>query len=92
MIWALVITSLILLLLALYLASLSRHQKSARGDLQLTGRQALVEKQLQPEGTILVRGEIWQARSRTGEVLATDSVVRIVGAQDHLLIVDRDYR
>ena len=88
MVWVVATFVLIVVLMALYLAALSRHRKSATGDLHLTGSRARVEKQLDPEGTILVQGELWRARSASGEVLTTDSVVRIVGTEKHLLLVE----
>lgn len=91
MVWVVATFVLIVILVALYLAALSRHRKSATGDLHLTGSRARVDKPLDPEGTILVQGEIWRARSVSGEVLITDSVVRIVGTQDHLLLVEPEH-
>ncbi len=87
MVWLLGTFFLIVILVALYLAATSRHRKSATGDLHLTGAWARVERQLNPEGTILVQGELWRARSVSSEVLMTDSMVRIVGTQGHLLLV-----
>lgn len=76
------------LLLMLIVLALSRHKKSGAGDVELLGAVALVETSLAPEGSVLVRGELWRARSRTGKDIERGSRVRIVGASQHLLEVE----
>jgi membrane-bound serine protease (ClpP class) len=76
------------LALALTAVALSRHKKGGSGDLDLLGSVASVETSLAPEGSVLVRGELWRARSRTGENLERGRAVRIVGASQHLLEVE----
>jgi membrane-bound serine protease (ClpP class) len=63
------------------------NKKSETGALHLIGAMALVQTELVPEGTVLLRGEIWSARSHDGRVIAADSKVRILSARDHLLLV-----
>ena len=83
-----VLTVSVIALLA-YVAFHSRHKKSSKGSLRLVGRLASVEKDLRPEGFILVEGELWPARSRGGKFIARGSAnVRIIGARDHLLEVE----
>ena len=66
-----------------------RHRKAADGELELIGSIASVEKTLEPEGSVLVHGELWCARSRTSESLACGrNNVRIIGATGHLLEVE----
>jgi membrane-bound ClpP family serine protease len=72
----------------LYIAALSRHRKAATGELQLVGAFGSVEKVLEPEGSVLVGGELWRARSRTGVTLSRGHRVRVVGASSHLLEVE----
>ena len=86
--------SLILLLLGagfivacLLVAAMSRHQKSALRPLQLEGRIAVVLEALEPEGAVLVCGELWRARARGGDRIARGRV-RIVGARGHWLEVE----
>jgi membrane-bound serine protease (ClpP class) len=69
-------------------AALSRHKKSGAGDVQLIGLTAVVETRLDPEGTVLVRGELWRASSNDGSVIAPKYKVRIIGTRDHLLVVE----
>jgi membrane-bound serine protease (ClpP class) len=69
-------------------AVLSKHKKSASGDIQLVGLTAVVETKLDPEGTVLVRGELWRASSNDGSIIAPKYKVLVVGARDHLLVVE----
>ena len=67
--------------------AVSRHQKSAGRPLDLEGRVALVLEALEPEGSVLVGGELWRARARNGDRIARGQV-RIVGARGHWLEVE----
>jgi membrane-bound ClpP family serine protease len=68
----------------------SRHKKDARVPLELIGRVATVERDIDPEGAVLVRGELMPARSRTGATIlrATCPRVRVVGARGYCLVVE----
>jgi membrane-bound serine protease (ClpP class) len=68
--------------------ALSRHKKAGSGDIKLVGEIAHVDTKLEPEGTVLVRGELWRARSQDGSVISSHARVRIVGFQDHLVLVE----
>jgi membrane-bound ClpP family serine protease len=72
------------------LAAASRHKKSAGTPLDFIGRVGTIEKDLTPEGAVLVAGELMTARSRTGEKILRESGtrVRIVGARGHCLVVE----
>jgi membrane-bound serine protease (ClpP class) len=76
------------LVLALVIVAVSRHQKAAMGELDLMGALASVETTLEPEGSVLIRGELWRARSRTNANVARGQTVRVVGASSHLLEVE----
>ncbi len=76
------------LVLALFVVALSRHKKGGVGDVDLMGAVAVVETSLAPEGSVLVRGELWRARSSTGESMERGREVRIVGASQYLLEVE----
>jgi len=43
---------------------------------------------LEPEGAVLVGGELWPARARNGDRIAHGGRVRIVGARGHWLEVE----
>ena len=88
--WQIVLAAALIagLVLALIVIALSRHKKSGVGELNLLGAVALVQTSLAPEGSVLVRGELWRARSRTGAMVECGRAVRIVGASQHLLEVE----
>ncbi|MFL6207522.1 MAG: NfeD family protein [Pyrinomonadaceae bacterium] len=84
-------SSLFLLLCAvlIVLAAWSRHKKSAARVLDLTGRVGSVVAALRPEGAVLVAGELWRARVRSGGHIEHGRV-RVVGARGHLLEVEAE--
>lgn len=65
-----------------------RHKKQSSADVILVGRRGCVTEQLDPEGAVIVDGELWRAVSHDGVSLATGRWVRVRGAQDHLLVVE----
>jgi membrane-bound ClpP family serine protease len=68
--------------------ALSRHQKSGSRAIKLIGELATVETGLNPEGTVLVCGELWCAKSADGGAILSGLRVRVVGFQDHLALVE----
>ena len=76
------------MLVALFIVAMSRHKKAAVGDLDLVGAMASVTTTLEPEGAVLVRGELWRAHSRTGAKIERGRDVRVVGASQYLLEVE----
>jgi membrane-bound serine protease (ClpP class) len=79
---ALVITGVVLV------ALLSRRKKASVGEPRLLGARGSVETTLRPEGSILIRGELWRARSRSGSLIERGQEIRVVGASGHLLEVE----
>ncbi|MDQ1589587.1 MAG: NfeD-like C-terminal, partner-binding [Pyrinomonadaceae bacterium] len=79
---------LVVCLIALVVAAMSRHQKSAGRPLHVEGRVGVVAEALEPEGAVLVDGELWRARSRSGVRIARGGRVRVVGARGHWLEVE----
>ena len=63
------------------------HRKGAGGPLGLEGRVGSVLNPLEPEGAVLVDGELWRARTQSGERIVRGRV-RIVGARGHWLEVE----
>ena len=63
-------------------------KKSGTGDIKLIGEVARVDTTLDPEGTVIVVGELWRAKSRSGAVIAPQTQVRVVGFEDHLAVVE----
>jgi membrane-bound serine protease (ClpP class) len=86
-----VLTSLLLaglLIAIIWVAALSRHKKASTSRLDLMAAEAVVETALKPEGSVLIRGELWRARSRLGVCLERGQSVRVVGTRGHLLEVE----
>ncbi len=84
----LVIMAIFIAFVATLAAALSRHKKAGAGDVKLVGEFATVETTLAPEGTIIVSGELWRARSGDGGVISSEARVRIVGFKDLLAVVE----
>jgi membrane-bound ClpP family serine protease len=84
------IVALVVVAACAVVAAASRHKKGALAPLELIGRVATVERDLDPEGAVLVCGELMPARSRDGEKItrATCPRVRVVGARGHCLEVE----
>jgi membrane-bound serine protease (ClpP class) len=81
------IVSVLALVVAALIAALSHHKKAGTGVIKLMGETGWVDTQLDPEGTVLVHGELWRAKSSDGSVILSHASVRIVGFQDHLVLV-----
>jgi len=79
------------LALLAYVAHVSRHKKSSKRMPSLVGSVATVERTLEPEGFVLVDGELWRARLRDGVgVVRERESVRVVGASGYVLEVERE--
>lgn len=71
------------------IAAASRHKKKSTGSLHLVGRLARVETDVDPEGAVIVDGELWRARlSGEGKAMRRGSLARVVGAHGHMLEVE----
>ena len=69
--------------------SLWKHKKSGTGKVQVLGANALVESELNPEGTVLIGGELWRARSLDGTTIPANQRVEVAGLEGHLVLVKR---
>jgi membrane-bound serine protease (ClpP class) len=75
--------------LAAYVVHASRQRKYSRAPLNLVGRVGSVERALEPEGFVLIEGELWRARVRGGGPVGRDGRgVRVVGASGCVLEVE----
>jgi len=54
----------------------------------LISSQGIVDSSLDPNGSVLVDGELWLARSLNGNSIPTRTRVTVVAVKDHLLLVD----
>ena len=77
------------LLLAIAGISLWKHKRSGMGRVQLLGATAYAQTELDPEGAVLIAGELWRARSFDGTSIAANEQVEVVKVQGHLLLVKR---
>lgn len=68
--------------------ALYRHKKDGSGDISLIGEIAHVDIELNPEGTVIVGGELWRAKSNDGALIAARAQVRVIGFEDHLAVVE----
>ena len=87
----LILTSILALTVTLSLAivvALYRHKKASRGPIMVIGQTGEVTSDLAPEGTVLVHGELWRARSRDGCTLREKTAIRVVGIEGHLMAVE----
>ena len=77
------------LALLAYVVHSSRQKKYSRLPLNLVGRVASVERTLDPEGFVLIEGELWRARVRGQAVVERGGPrVRVVGASGCVLDVE----
>ena len=83
----LLLFGVVFIIACIVVAAMSRHQKSAARPLLPQGRVGVVLEALEPEGAVLVDGELWRARARGGESIARGRV-RVVGARGHWLEVE----
>ena len=77
------------LFLAIAVISLWKHKKSGMGPVQLLGASAYAQTELNPEGAVLIAGELWRARSLDGTSIAANEQVEVVQVQGHLVLVKR---
>ena len=81
----------LVLIVGLFIAmvvALSLRKRFVNRDLRLIGQSARVETTLTPDGTVIVGGELWPARSIDGLVIASQHRVLVVGVDDLSLLVE----
>jgi membrane-bound serine protease (ClpP class) len=67
-----------------------RKRKAQTGKEELLGEVDRVVQELNPEGMIKIRGELWKAESKTGERIGVGEKVRVVEVRGLTLIVVRE--
>lgn len=68
--------------------ALYRHKKAGVGAVKLIGEIGYVDTDLNPEGTVIVSGELWRATSKDQAPIAARARVRVVGFAEALAIVE----
>jgi membrane-bound ClpP family serine protease len=64
------------------------HKRTGTGDVKLIGEIARVDTKLDPEGTVIVGGELWRAKSKSGAPVSKDTRVRVVAFVDQFALVE----
>ena len=82
------VLTLVAAVATLVVVALYVHKRSAAGDIKLIGELGRVDTKLDPEGTVIVAGELWRARSINGDPISTRAQVRVVGFEDHFAVVE----
>jgi membrane protein implicated in regulation of membrane protease activity len=85
--FSILVIVLTLVAVAVYLAFLSRHKKSAMGPLNLKGRDGIVERTLSPGGTVLIDGETWPATTENRTTIIEGERITVMGTDGILLVV-----
>ncbi|HEY0727036.1 MAG TPA: NfeD family protein [Pyrinomonadaceae bacterium] len=62
--------------------------RKRRPRLPAVSSKATVNTDLNPRGSVLAGGELWNAESKHGNSIRTDATVTIVGFRNHLLLVE----
>lgn len=73
----------------IYIAFWSRHRKAGFDNLDLLGMPAIVNTALEPEGAVILDGELWRALAKhPAKALLPGHTVRVVGVAGHYLVVE----
>jgi len=89
---AIIVTGVLLALFFLFgMAAVVKAQrkKPETGREEMIGEVGKVVEDLDPEGLVKVRGELWKAVSKTGETIKTGERVRVVELRGLTLIVEK---
>jgi len=84
----LIVAGVVTLPFALLVAALSRHKKSATNQANVIGALGIIQTALNPEGAVIINGELWRARVKDGAPVNARAKVRVIGVQAHLLLVE----
>ena len=82
-----ILTGIAALSLAIVIA-LYRHKKYCGSRVTVLGELGKVSSDLTPEGAVVVHGELWRARSRSGSAVLAQTRIRVVGVEGHILLVE----
>ncbi|MFP4687674.1 MAG: NfeD family protein, partial [bacterium] len=82
--------TLVFILVAGYLVLSNWDRPPVSGDDAFMGAVGVVKKELNPRGMIYVRGEIWQAESKSGETVEVGAEVKVTDKDRTRLIVEKD--
>ncbi|ABB15978.1 NfeD family protein [Carboxydothermus hydrogenoformans] len=90
--WVNILPLVLLLALGVYLliklAVRAQKSKSLTGMEGMIGLTGKVTADLQPEGFVMVRGEIWKAKAVEGKTIPRGTPVKVIGVNGLTLVVD----
>lgn len=86
------IAFIVLLIFAALLLASYKHKRASSGELSPVGKRGVVEAIIEPEGTVIVDGEVWRACTTGGVALTRGTTVKVVGMCGLLLAVEADAR
>ena len=71
---------------ALAKAIAARRRRPVTGQEELIGETGVVREELAPEGLVFVHGEIWRARSRSGDTIPAGAPVKVEALTEGLVL------
>ena len=74
--------------MALLTVGLWNHKRSAKLPFKVIGATGFIETTLDPEGAVIIDGELWRARAAIGNTMKVRDRIRVIGVQAHLLVVE----
>jgi membrane protein implicated in regulation of membrane protease activity len=86
-----ILASLVAVFLS-YAVLTSRRHKRHPSNASLLAATAIVDRELSPNGTALVNGELWPARSNDESVMSSGTVGKVIGLMGHRLVIEADPR
>lgn len=81
------LSGLILLGIAVLVITLRSHLHKRHPSNPLLSSDGVVDVPLSPNGSVLINGDLWMARSADGLVIPARAQVIVVGFDHHLLLV-----
>jgi membrane-bound ClpP family serine protease len=83
----LILCSASVLLIVLFFFQLHR-AKATKITLDLIGKVAIVQTELNPQGAIIINGDLWLAMTNEDETISVGKKVKVVNLKGHMLQVD----
>ena len=84
---SIILPGLVLLGIAVLGITLGSHLHKKHPSNPLPHSEGIVDTPLSPNGSVLIEGDLWMARSADGLGIPTRAQVMVVGFEDHLLLV-----
>ncbi|MGI6550719.1 MAG: NfeD family protein [Syntrophomonadales bacterium] len=85
--WTIILGALFLAAVIYAIINIRRF-RPVHGNDEFGKSRAVVTEDLDPEGRVMVQGEIWRASSPTGEMIARGQRVKVIGREGMYLLVE----